>query len=206
MSARKLRHPQTGRALRAEFALRAGRALQAMLVLALLLCLGIAPALAADTPQDPQKRTPQGKYLTAMETWQLLKRSGSGMVIVDVRPPEERASVGYPPMSVSIPAQVLERAPGFGSSAVRMVDNPHFVRLMQQRFKPDDAIVLLCRSGNRSAAAARRLAAAGFMNVYNMVDGFEGDVETSPGSPGYGTRSKNGWRNAKLPWTTEAQK
>ena len=206
MSARKLRHPQTGRALRAEFALRAGRALRAMQALALLLCLGIAPALAADAPQDPQKRTPQGKYLTAMETWQLLKRSGSGVVIVDVRPPEERASVGYPPMSVSIPAQVLERVPGSGGFAARMVDNPHFVRLMQQRFKPDDAIVLLCRSGNRSAAAARRLAAAGFMNVYNMVDGFEGDVETSPGSPGYGTRSKNGWRNAKLPWTTEAQK
>lgn len=206
MPARILRHAQTGRALRAEFTLLADRALRAMLALALLLCLGIAPARAADTPQDPQKHTPQGKYLTAMETWMLLKRSGSSVVIVDVRPQEERAAVGYPPMSVSIPAQVLVQAPGSGGFAPRMVDNPNFVRLMQQRFKPGDNIVLLCRSGNRSAAAARRLAAVGFVNVYNMVDGFEGDIETSPGSPGYGTRSKYGWRNAKLPWTTEAQK
>lgn len=206
MPARILRHAQTGRALRAEFTLLADRALRAMLALALLLCLGIAPARAADTPQDPQKHTPQGKYLTAMETWMLLKRSGSSVVIVDVRPQEERAAVGYPPMSVSIPAQVLVQAPGSGGFAARMVNNPHFVRLMQQRFKPKDSIVLMCRSGNRSAAAARRLAAVGFVNVYNMVDGFEGDIETSPGSPGYGTRSKNGWRNAKLPWSAEAQK
>lgn len=212
MSARILRYAQAVRALRATPVLRsvharwADRALRSMLALALLLCLGIAPALAADTPQDAQKLTPQGKYLTAEETWLLLKRSGSGVVIVDVRPPEERASVGYPPISVNIPAQVLERVPGSGGFAARMVDNPHFVRQMQQRFKPGDSIVLMCRSGNRSAAAARRLATAGFVNVYNMIDGFEGDVETSPGSPGYGTRSKNGWRNAKLPWKAEAQK
>ena len=200
MTARILRHAQ------AHFALQTCRALRAMLVLALLLFLGSPAAYAADTPEDPHKRTPQGKYVTAMEAMLLLMRSGSGVVIVDVRPPEERASVGYPPMSISIPAQVLVRATGFGSSAARMVDNPDFVRLMRQRFKPEDSIVLMCRSGNRSAAAARRLAAAGFMNVYNMVDGFEGDMETSPGSPGYGTRSKNGWRNAKLPWTTGSQK
>lgn len=183
----------------------ADRALRAMLALALLLSVGAGAAQAADTPKDPQKQTPQGKYVTAMEAMLLLKRSGSGVVIVDVRPPEERAAIGYPPMSINIPAQVLARAPGPGGSAMSMVDNPHFVRLMQQRFKPGDAIVLMCRSGNRSAAAARRLAPAGFTNVYNMVDGFEGDMDTSPGSSGYGTRSKNGWRNAKLPWTTDAK-
>ena len=206
MSARNLRHPQADQALRARRVLRTGRAFQAILALALLLCLGIAPVQAENTPQDPQKRTPQGKYLTAMETWLLLKRNGTNIVIVDVRPPEERASVGYPPMSVNIPAQLLVRTPGLGNSTARMVDNPNFVRLMQQRFKPDDSFVLMCRSGNRSAAAARRLAEAGFINAYNMTDGFEGDIETSPGSLGYGTRSKNGWRNAKLPWTTEARK
>lgn len=194
------------RPAQARLALQTGQTLRGMLALALLLCLGTAPALAADTPQDPQKRTPQGKYVTAMEAMLLLKRSGSGFVIVDVRPPEERASVGYTPISVNIPAQVLVRSPGSSGSAARLVDNPNFVRLMQQRFEPGDAIVLMCRSGNRSAAAAQRLAAAGFMNVYNMVDGFEGDMETSLGSPGYGTRSKNGWRNAKLPWTTGSKK
>lgn len=197
MSARILLHAQ------AKFALRTDRALRAMLALALLLCLGIVPAQAADTPQDPQKRTPQGKYLTAVETWLLLKRSGSGVIIVDVRPPEERASAGYPPMSVNIPAQVLVRAPGSGGSAAHMVDNPNFVRLMQQRFKSEDSIVLLCRSGNRSALAAKKLIAAGFTNVYNMVDGFEGDKVADKASPDFGKRTLNGWRNAKLQWTND---
>ena len=48
-------------------------------------------------------------------------------------------------------------------------------------FKPDDTIVAMCRSGGRSAFAINMLAKAGFVNVYNIIDGFEGDTVDDPG-------------------------
>jgi hypothetical protein len=58
---------------------------------------------------------------------------------------------------------------------------------------------LICRSGDRSAAASHLLAEAGFKNVYSVVDGFEGDLATD--GPKAGQRAVNGWKNAGLPWS-----
>ncbi|WP_368854608.1 rhodanese-like domain-containing protein [Enterobacter hormaechei] len=55
--------------------------------------------------------------------------------------------------------------------------------------------MLICRSGNRSAAAAHALEEAGFRDVYVVRHGFEGDLDS--------TRHRNtlnGWRHAGLPW------
>ena len=57
-------------------------------------------------------------------------------------------------------------------------------------------IFLICRSGGRSAVAAKQLIRAGYTNVWNLVEGFEGDKDKATGA-----RSVNGWRNAGLPWT-----
>lgn len=48
----------------------------------------------------------------------------------------------------------------------------------------------------RSAAAARQLIEAGYTDVWNLIEGFEGDK-----NPETGRRELNGWRNAGLPWT-----
>lgn len=45
------------------------------------------------------------------------------------------------------------------------------------------------------------LAKAGFVNVYNVIDGMEGDKVDDPGSINHGKLMKNGWKNSGAPWT-----
>ena len=49
--------------------------------------------------------------------------------------------------------------------------------------------------------AVNALAKAGFTNVYNIIDGMEGDMVDDPESTYFGKRMKNGWKNSGLPWT-----
>jgi rhodanese-related sulfurtransferase len=72
-------------------------------------------------------------------------------------------------------------------------------RRAQKKLDKTDVVVLICRSGDRSARAADRLAQDGYTRVYSVVDGFEGDMKD-------GRRSVNGWRNANLPWSYKLEK
>lgn len=172
-------------------------------VMTCLICLMFAvPALAADTPQDARKHTKLGKYVTAAEAYSMWKAAPDKIVIVDVRTPEEYDFVGHPDMAPNIPVQLWAGKFDSQKKGFPLADNPAFVDLMKQRYKADDALILMCRSGHRSAAAARKLIDAGFTNVYNMVDGFEGDKVADKASPDFGRRVIDGWRNAKgNPWT-----
>lgn len=67
--------------------------------------------------------------------------------------------------------------------------------------KADDTLMVMCRSGGRSAIAVNMLAQAGFTNVHNIIDGMEGDVVEDPASVFVGQRLKNGWKNSGCPWT-----
>ena len=87
--------------------------------------------------------------------------------------------------------------------------NPDFLpevrhRLAEKGLGPDSPIVLICRSGDRSAAAANLLAEAGFKNVYSVVDGYEGDIANE--GPKAGQRVVNGWKNAGLPWSYKLER
>ncbi len=79
--------------------------------------------------------------------------------------------------------------------------NPDFVDLVKARFAPDDTILVSCRSGGRAAIAINMLAAAGFTNAYNILDGMEGSRVDDPDSVFHGMRLKNGWKASGLPWT-----
>ena len=79
--------------------------------------------------------------------------------------------------------------------------NESFIEDVRKKFDPTDTILVMCRSGGRSAAAVNILAKAGYKQVYNIVDGFEGDDLNTPGSHNNGRRLVNGWKNAGLPWT-----
>ena len=71
---------------------------------------------------------------------------------------------------------------------------------MKARFAPDEMIMVMCRSGGRSAMAANALAKAGLTNVHNIIDGFEGDKVHDTGSVYHGKQMRNGWKNS-APWT-----
>ena len=58
--------------------------------------------------------------------------------------------------------------------------NPEFIPDVKRRFKPDETLLVMCRSGDRSAMAVNALAKAGFTNVYNIIDGMEGDTVDEP--------------------------
>jgi rhodanese-related sulfurtransferase len=124
--------------------------------------------------------------VTAKEAYDKWQANPENVKIIDVRTPEEFRLIGFPKMASKVP---LTASAG------------EFVGRVRQIAKPDDTVLVICRSGNRSAVAVEMLAQAGFKNAYTVVDGFEGDRVTDPDSPDYGKRAVNGWRNAGLPWT-----
>ncbi|MDH4073790.1 MAG: rhodanese-like domain-containing protein, partial [Gammaproteobacteria bacterium] len=81
---------------------------------------------------------------------------------------------------------------------------PDFVARVRMVADPDDVVLVMCRSGTRSAIAVNLLAKAGFTNVYNITDGMEGDTVKEPGSVFHGQRLVNGWKNSGAPWTYNA--
>jgi len=75
------------------------------------------------------------------------------------------------------------------------IDADSFVAQVRALASEGCAVLLICRSGNRSADAAVALERAGFGNVYNVVHGFEGELDANNHR---GTLS--GWRHDGLPW------
>ena len=118
------------------------------------------------------------------DAWALLDNDPLA-VLIDVRSQLERIFVGYPIGSVHIPWQ---EAPAWEINADFVADVNNIV------VKKDRAIVLICRSGMRSMDAAQKLAEAGFNNLINIKEGFEGplDNEKHRGTLG-------GWRFNRLP-------
>lgn len=124
--------------------------------------------------------------ITPPEAWALFE-SGHA-VLIDVRTNEERKFVGYVPETTHV-------AWATGTSFNR---NPRFVKELENKTGKDQVILLLCRSGNRSAQAAAAAHKAGFTQVYNVLEGFEGDLNES-----HQRGANNGWRFHHLPWSQD---
>ncbi len=152
-------------------------------------------------PKEKDKLTTLGKYATAVEAFQMYRSNPGKVFLLDVRTPEEYVFVGHADSAANIPLKLWKGKFNAEGKGYPLADNPDFDAAVKQKFKPDDVILVMCRSGARSAEAINRMAAAGFTNVYQIVDGFEGDKVTDEESYSKGKRVKNGWRNAGLPWT-----
>jgi rhodanese-related sulfurtransferase len=161
------------------------------------------PVSLAKTPLPPQKQTILGLYVTAKEAYQMWQADQNKIKILDVRTPEEYVFVGHPPMAHNIPFQLFNYKMAVQNKGPLMTTSPNFIAEVGQKFKTSDTILVLCRSGNRSAAAVNAMAAAGFKIAYSVTDGFEGDRVKDPDSPLHGKRLKNGWRNSGVPWTDQ---
>ncbi len=119
--------------------------------------------------------------------WQLFSEGHA--LLVDVRSGEERKFVGHVPQSLHV-------AWASGTSLTR---NPRFVRELEAKTGGKDAVVLLlCRSGKRSALAAEAAAKAGFTQVFNVLEGFEGEIDEQQHRG-----VADGWRFHGLPWVQD---
>lgn len=105
-------------------------------------------------------------------------------VLVDVRSDAEREWVGYIPGAVAL---AWKQWPSMQIDA-------DFGDKIRAAVPPGKKAVLLCRSGVRSIAAARRATELG-IEAYNILEGFEGDADEQ----GHRGR-KGGWRMLGLPW------
>jgi rhodanese-related sulfurtransferase len=129
--------------------------------------------------------------LSAAEAW--AKLSGDARAqLVDVRTVAEWNFVGLPDVS-SLGRQVhCVEWQLFPTGE----QNAAFVSEVTQALNDKEApVLLLCRSGARSRAAAIALTNAGFRQAFNIADGFEGSVDAD-GHRGV----RNGWKAANLPW------
>lgn len=128
--------------------------------------------------------------ITPQQAWELLSENPEA-VLVDVRTDAEWRFVGVPDLS------------GLGRDVVYIEwnrtdgkRNDNFVAelLDQVPARGDRPVVFLCRSGNRSIGAAEAATEAGIAPSYNVLDGFEGNLDEN------GHRGATGWRAIGLPW------
>lgn len=127
-----------------------------------------------------------GDSLQPALAWSLVERGQ--VTLVDVRTAEERKFVGHVPHSLHVP----------WATGTAMTRNPRFVRELEAKIGKDRPVLLLCRSGKRSALAVEAAIKAGFTRIANIAEGFEGDIDT------HGHRGgSNGWRFHGLPWVQD---
>lgn len=127
--------------------------------------------------------------ITPQESWALLRQDPNA-VLVDVRTDAEWKWVGVPDLS-GLGRQVVF-AEWTHSNGQR---NEGFVAdLNAAGITGERPVIFLCRSGNRSIPAAETATAAGIGPCFNMLDGFEGQLDEN------GHRGGTGWRAEGLPW------
>jgi rhodanese-related sulfurtransferase len=127
------------------------------------------------------------KHLKPKDAQEFLKTNANALFI-DCRSEMEYLFVGHP-------AGALHVAWNDGAD---WEVNPHFVGQVKKVAGTNHAqrpIVLICRSGNRSVDAGEALEQAGFAEVYNVLHGFEGELDER-----HHRNSRNGWRFEGLPW------
>lgn len=133
----------------------------------------------------------QIKDLSPVEAWEMLQQSRA--VLLDVRTTMEYQYVGHPVGALHVP---WKEAPAWEN-------DPQFVAKVRAALgdrtpdqEPEEIpIMTICRSGKRSLAAAEALARQGFREVYNIAEGFEGDLDEKKHR-----NAVNGWRFHNLPW------
>jgi rhodanese-related sulfurtransferase len=124
------------------------------------------------------------KHLEPKEAHNFLKKT-SDAIFIDCRSEMEYLFVGHPVGAILVP----------WNDGPNWEINPDFVAHVKKAASVDRPIVLICRSGNRSLDAGHALEEAGFTKVYNVLHGFEGELDEN-----HRRNAKTGWRFEGLPW------
>ena len=106
-------------------------------------------------------------------------------IILDVRTEEEWNGVGKPDAE-SLNSKTFFISLLLGPDRKK---NENFTKdFLQKKISKKDNILVICRSGVRSMAAAKLLQQEGYKNLVNISDGFEGNPATG-----------EGWKKSNLP-------
>jgi len=154
-----------------------------------------------------KKQTKLGLYMSPIQTYEHMKKQGSKTLFVDIRSRAEVNFLGSPTIiDANVPYMELnewyawnDKKNDFKLDVNSDFQNVLAKRLREKGLKKDDTIILICRSGTRSAKAADLLAGLGYKKVYSVAEGFEGDKAKSGETKGQ--RTVNGWKNSPLPWS-----
>jgi rhodanese-related sulfurtransferase len=124
------------------------------------------------------------KHLKPREAHDFLQRNPEA-VLVDCRSEIEFLFVGHPSGAHHV---AWNDGPDWAV-------NPHFVGQIKKIASKNRPVVLICRSGQRSVDAGIALEEAGFGDVINVLEGFEGPLDE------HHQRSRlSGWHKEGLPW------
>ena len=129
--------------------------------------------------------------ITPEEAWKLLNDNPEA-VLVDCRTDAEWRFVGVADLS-SLQRVVVfvEWNTSDGKHNDNFVDD--LVEKIGVAGSDQRPVVCLCRSGNRSIGAAEAATEAGIAPSYNILDGFEGNLDE------HGHRGSTGWKALGLP-------
>ena len=133
------------------------------------------------------------KALGPVQAWEFISNNPRA-VLIDVRSSMEFLFVGHAEGSVHVP----------WIDAPDWTVNPDFVTEVRKvllggiglgEHGDDPPVLLICRSGKRSHEAGNLLINNGFTEVYNVAEGFEGELDD-----GHHRSTLGGWRFHGLPW------
>lgn len=134
----------------------------------------------------------QVKSITPQEASKLLEENPRA-VLIDVRSSMEYLFVGHPKGAIHVP-WIDEPDWKINENFV-----PHVRQVMLGGISCHGEgcapIILICRSGKRSLEAGELLVKEGFSEVYNVVEGFEGELDEN-----HHRSTLGGWRHHGLPW------
>jgi len=177
-----------------------------------MLAVFSSSAMAEDWSKlSKKKQTTLGLYMTSTEAYDYMMKNMDKALFLDVRTPSELNYLGVVTvMDANVPTDTMDGS-AWDDKKHRYMrkHNENFVadvdaRLEAKGLTKADTVIVMCRSGKRSAKAVDVLAKNGYTKVYTVVDGFEGDKAKE--GENKGKRVVNGWKNSGLPWTYSMDK
>lgn len=160
------------------------------------------------------------KKIMSIEAYDMLN-TVPDTYMIDVRTKAEYQYVGHPYNAYLFPYfllsdKLVKTSEKYEYSTVK---NKNFLKEITRAFKKTDNLLVIARDGSLSAIAAKEISGAGFKNVFDIKDGFEGpefptfddqdlqkyyrQVAKRNKTEGYLQRRHYGWQWWGLPWTYE---
>jgi len=179
-----------------------------LFISAIIFLLSTTSVFASDIEPaslSKKKISSAGLYVDATGAHLMKQQMGDKALFVDLRTHGEIYALGTAEgIDATVEYEKLSDTFDSKKHNFKRQSNPDFLASMDKLVSAkgldkNSTIILMCRSGKRSAKAASLMYKAGYTKVYTVVDGFEGDKSHDVATKGQ--RVVNGWKNAGLPWS-----